>query len=121
MGVGTGGAGGSRGDSGDKSGSGSRSSLWDNLEGGGVVLTDMDSIERSNLNRQLLFRHRHMGQPKALVAAEMAKKLRQDLQIYPLTSKVALNTEDLFDATFWSECDVVITALDNVEAGAFCR
>ena len=57
------------------------------------------------------------GQPKAWWP-EMAKKLA-GFQIYPLTSKVALNTEDLFDATFWSECDVVITALDNVEARRF--
>lgn len=120
MGVATG----DTGPCGDASGSGGStsrhgSSLWSNLQGGGVVLTDMDSIERSNLNRQLLFRQRHVGQPKALVAAEMAKTLHKDLKIHALTSKVAPDTEDVFGAGFWRECDVVITALDNVDARRF--
>ena len=35
-----------------------RESLWstDQLQDGGIIITDMDCIERSNLNRQLLFR-----------------------------------------------------------------
>jgi ubiquitin-activating enzyme E1 len=92
------------------------SSLWSGLEGGGVVLTDMDSIERSNLNRQLLFRQRHVGQPKAIVAAEMAQRLNPRFKVRALTSKVAAETEALFDDAFWKEVDVVVTALDNVDA-----
>ena len=95
------------------------SSLWRDLQGGGIVLTDMDSIERSNLNRQLLFRQRHVGQPKALVAAGMAKTLCKGLKIHAMTNKVSPETEDLFDDAFWKECDVVITALDNVDARRF--
>jgi len=42
---------------------------------------DMDTIETSNLNRQFLFRKRHVGQSKALVATEAIKALRPGIDI----------------------------------------
>jgi ubiquitin-like 1-activating enzyme E1 B len=41
----------------------------------------MDTIETSNLNRQFLFRKRHVGQSKSLVAAEAMKRMRPDINI----------------------------------------
>jgi molybdopterin/thiamine biosynthesis adenylyltransferase len=40
-----------------------------------VVLADMDLIERSNLNRQLLFREKHVGLAKCVVAADSIKQV----------------------------------------------
>ena len=48
---------------------------WRDLSQGGVVLADMDQIERSNLNRQLLFREKHVGMAKCVVAAECIKQV----------------------------------------------
>jgi ubiquitin-like 1-activating enzyme E1 B len=41
----------------------------------------MDTIETSNLNRQFLFRKRHVGQSKSRVAAEAVKVMRPGVSI----------------------------------------
>ena len=42
---------------------------------------DMDTIETSNLNRQFLFRKRHVGESKAKVAAEAVQRFRPQTKI----------------------------------------
>ncbi|KAA8570690.1 hypothetical protein EYC84_000088 [Monilinia fructicola] len=56
---------------------------------GKIFVTDMDSIEKSNLNRQFLFR------PKDV------------------------DTEHIFDESFWNQLDGVTNALDNVDARTY--
>lgn len=41
----------------------------------------MDTIETSNLNRQFLFRKRHVGQSKAQVAAEAVRAMRPGIEV----------------------------------------
>lgn len=95
-----------------------KESLWSEcgLLDGGILLTDMDCIERSNLNRQLLFRERHIGQAKALIAAAQIHQINPAVNIHALSSKVCSETEHIFNDAFWESADVVVTALDNVEA-----
>lgn len=82
-----------------------------------ISITDMDHIEKSNLNRQLLFRHQDVGQPKAEVAARAAKLINPRLNIRPYLKRVGTETEDIFNSTFWSnDVDIIATALDNVQA-----
>jgi len=85
-------------------------------EQGEVVVTDMDSIEKSNLNRQFLFRPRHVGHMKSTVAATAAIEINGDLKVRSMDQKVAPETEDIFDAAFWEALTFVVPALDNVHA-----
>jgi len=83
---------------------------------GGVYITDMDTIERSNLNRQFLFRTEDVGNMKSVTAARAVKKMNPDINIHAHSVRVGAETESLFNDAFWESLDGVVTALDNVEA-----
>lgn len=83
---------------------------------GQVTVTDPDTIEKSNLNRQFLFRERDLGAPKSEAAARAAMRLNGDVRVVPLTKRVGRETEAFFDDDFWFAQDVVANALDNVDA-----
>ncbi|KAK9789037.1 hypothetical protein WJX73_004094 [Symbiochloris irregularis] len=78
-----------------------------------IAVVDMDTIETSNLNRQFLFRREHVGQSKAVVAAEAVKRLRPDAQI---TAHQANIKEDRFGIDFFDGFDLVLNGLDNLDA-----
>ena len=93
----------------------------DNNHGGLITITDPDYIERSNLNRQLFFRQRHVGLSKAVVAASYLRNISvsrdgEAFRVTPLTLAVSPDTEHIFSSAFWQNIDVVITALDTTEA-----
>ena len=85
---------------------------------GHVYVTDMDSIERSNLNRQFLFRAPDVGKMKSDCAAGAVQRMNPDFKGHIKTFKdqVSATTENIFDEAFWSNLDGVTNALDNVEA-----
>ena len=83
---------------------------------GRVTVTDMDLIERSNLNRQFLFRSADVGQLKSVVAAREAMKINPACAITAHSQRVGSSSEEVYDDAFWDGIDCVITALDNVEA-----
>lgn len=83
---------------------------------GEVCITDPDLIEKSNLNRQFLFRPRHIQKPKSTTAAEATLEINSDLQIDAHLNKVCPATEGIYSDSFYSRLNLVVTALDNVEA-----
>lgn len=83
---------------------------------GKITITDDDVIEKSNLSRQFLFRDWNIGQPKSTVAATAASAINSCLHIVALQNRACLETEHVFHDAFWEGLDVVINALDNVNA-----
>jgi adenylyltransferase/sulfurtransferase len=79
---------------------------------GNVFVADLDSIERSNLSRSVLFRERDNGRPKAQVAAEAIRDIYPDMVVHWFHGDVVY---DLGLGVFrWA--DVVLAGLDNREA-----
>jgi ubiquitin-activating enzyme E1 len=88
---------------------------------GRITVTDMDSIEKSNLNRQFLFRPKDVGQMKSECAARAAQAMNPDLEghIEVLKDRVSPETEHIFNENFWNSLDGVTNALDNIEARTY--
>lgn len=88
---------------------------------GQITITDMDSIEKSNLNRQFLFRPKDVGKMKSNCAAEAVQLMNPDLKghIVCLKDRVSPETEEIFNEDFWARLDGVTNALDNVEARTY--
>jgi ubiquitin-activating enzyme E1 len=82
-----------------------------------IAVTDMDTIEKSNLSRQLLFRDTDIGKFKSTSAYEAVLRFNPNVRAEVHTSRVGQNEHDSFGDEFWSErVDVVLNALDNMEA-----
>ncbi|GFZ19660.1 ubiquitin-activating enzyme 1 [Actinidia rufa] len=83
---------------------------------GKLTVTDDDVIEKSNLSRQFLFRDWNIGQAKSTVAASAAAVINPQLRIEALQNRVGPETENVFHDSFWENLNVVVNALDNVNA-----
>lgn len=88
-------------------------------QNGKIVVTDMDHIERSNLNRQFLFRNTDVNKPKSIAAAAAIRKMNPEINVEPQENRVGAETEDLYNDEFFEGLDSVTNALDNVEARTY--
>lgn len=78
-----------------------------------VDLIDLDTIDVSNLNRQFLFRPEHVGQPKAIVAAKAAAAFNPDLKVTAYHDNIK---NARFNISYFASFDLVLNALDNLDA-----
>ncbi|XP_055531157.1 ubiquitin-like modifier-activating enzyme 1 [Wyeomyia smithii] len=83
---------------------------------GEIIVTDMDLIEKSNLNRQFLFRPHDVQQPKSRIAAEAVKRMNPSINVTSHENRVGVETEKIYDDTFFERLDGVANALDNIDA-----
>ena len=81
-----------------------------------LTITDMDTIELSNLNRQFLFRNENIGNHKSTCVKERLQEYFSKMKVKSFTHEVGSTTENIFNTGFWKNNDIVINALDNVEA-----
>ena len=78
---------------------------------GHITIMDDDRIERTNLNRQFMYHEDHIGQPKAEIAQQFAKKLNPLIDIHAEQSRFTSANADMISAF-----DIVIDATDNFES-----
>ncbi|XP_053891388.1 ubiquitin-like modifier-activating enzyme 7 isoform X3 [Malaclemys terrapin pileata] len=86
-------------------------------EGGSVTVTDMDTIERSNLSRQLLFRPR--DKLKSETAAAAVRRMNPTTRVTAQPHHVGPDTETFYGDDFFMALDGVTNALDSMQARAY--
>lgn len=80
------------------------------------IVTDMDIIEKSNLNRQFLFRSWDVSKPKSHTAAKAVKQMNPHMNISAQENRVGPETEDVYTDEFFEKLSGIANALDNVDA-----
>jgi ubiquitin-like 1-activating enzyme E1 B len=80
---------------------------------GEIHVVDLDTIDLSNLNRQFLFRHEHIKQPKAHVAKEVAIRFNPNVKIESYHANIK---DAQFSRAWFKSFDIVFNALDNIDA-----
>jgi ubiquitin-activating enzyme E1 len=86
---------------------------------GRVTVTDMDSIEYSNLSRQFLFTRDDIGKPKSVVATERAMRMNPRVQMVAHQNKISSQADQadpIYTREWFGTVDCIASALDNVEA-----
>jgi ubiquitin-like 1-activating enzyme E1 B len=78
-----------------------------------IELIDLDTIDVSNLNRQFLFRPEHVGQPKAIVAGKAAEAFNPDIKVTSYHDNIK---NPRFSVSYMAKFNVVLNALDNIDA-----
>ncbi len=78
---------------------------------GHLDLVDLDIIEHSNLNRQILFIDAEMGEPKALVAAKKLNQVNPNITIKGYHSSL-----ERLDPAIYKATDVIVGGLDSMNA-----
>lgn len=76
---------------------------------GHVRIVDDDTIDLTNLNRQLLYGRADVGRPKVEVAAEAIAAFNPSIRVEPVAVR-ASSTDDV--ARFVDDCDLVVLTAD---------
>jgi hypothetical protein len=86
---------------------------------GNIVVTDNDVIEKSNLNRQFLFRPEHIRSPKSEVAASSVLQINPDMRIEAHQHKVGPDTTKVGAAAAHVWCSHRVSSVCKRIGGVF--
>lgn len=81
-----------------------------------VTVTDNDTIEISNLNRQFLFHEEDVAKSKSKCACEAAQKFNSDFNCDAYQLLLNETSENFFNEDFWLKQNYIFTAVDNISA-----
>lgn len=82
-----------------------------------ITVIDLDTIELTNLNRQLLFQDKDIGQYKSITAAKYLNERLSKLQPEVSPVEIVPVVQDILttDFSFINQFDICIGALDSIE------
>lgn len=89
------------------------------LGSGEIIITDPDTIEKSNLNRQFLFHTQHIGKLKSETAANTIQIMKPNINIKTSSHKVGSDNQEFTNNIMESGITGVLNALDNIIARKF--
>jgi adenylyltransferase/sulfurtransferase len=78
---------------------------------GKIIICDFDSVEVTNLNRQILHSHTRIGINKALSAKITLTAINPDIEVIPITSKIT--AENAFELV--GDSHIIMDCMDNLE------
>jgi len=87
-----------------------------NNKNGNLTLTDFDTIEISNLNRQFLFRKEDIGKAKSEIAFKSIKEMNPNFNCKIFNARIGPENEHIFNDNFWEKQNIIFNAVDNKEA-----
>lgn len=80
---------------------------------GCIVLIDADTVEETNINRQLPALHSTIGKPKAEVVAERLRDINPEIKLTVMVGYLnELNIKPLLDSTRF---DFIVDAIDSIK------
>ena len=81
-----------------------------------ITVTDNDSIEVSNLNRQFLFNTELIGKSKSECACSAVKAINKNFNCEAHKNLVCTETEKIYNENFFEKQNFLISAVDNNKA-----
>lgn len=78
---------------------------------GKITAVDFDKVERSNLNRQILYNDADIGELKTKVAKNFINKFNSNIEFRAITQEVS-SAEDIEKLIVETACDIVVNVAD---------